>query len=183
MGMFNLSLPVEDTEKKIDEPVVSDITGGVVDSKDTTTDAVIAGTTGDAVEDPKQKTIVLDGPLSQIYTQALNIAYAKESMGMMLGVYNELNKKPSDSNEPDDSYVYVINADDLDTNMLIQSSECLRVASTSGKYKNIILAIESHGNIGSKMQLLSEMGNALGAQVCFNRNGAIQSVLNALKKD
>lgn len=185
MGMYNLSAPIKETESEVTEGAL-DTTKGVVDSADTATDQVIAGTTPEGKPDAQQQTIVLDGPLSQIYTQALNIAYAKESVGMMFGsVYDKKQQNKTndeDGDGLDDSYVYAVDADDLDTDCLLLSAEALRVATQSGRYRQVILAIESHGTVTKKMQLLTEMSDALGAKVCLSRNSAIQSVMTPLKK-
>lgn len=179
MGMFNLS-----------ERVSSDSDTKVV-MTETVVDGTIAPTT--VIEDTKsapdgkpddKAVIVLDGPLSHIYTQALNLAYAKEGMDMMLSHFGSQVNDEENAKEGkiDDTYLYCIDNNHLSTDTLLASTESLRVAKASGKYKRVILAMETDGSVGSSMQLLGQMGESLGIEVAYTRNGAISNLINGYKR-
>lgn len=198
--MFNLSQTV-DSEQSTDDPannqitsaqtdaVGNDVTGNELvklDSTEQVLDGKGADTNG-AQTDAQTQTIVLDGPLSHIYTKALNLAYANEGTSSMVSLLESGHKSLDDPEEEgadsvtaDGTYVYCVDSDDLSNQGLVLSSECLRIATK--KYKNVILALESSHVVNARTQLLGEMGEALGVKVCYSRNNAVQSLLSGSRK-
>lgn len=137
----------------------------------------------------KTKTVTVDGPLSHVFTQALQIAYAKEDTGTMelmltakqrqedASEDDDDNNGVPDDKEQDASYVYVVDEKTLDNNALMVGTEALRVAVESKKYSKVILSMESNGAVTSKMQLLHDISTSMGVRVCYSKS----QTLNQLK--
>lgn len=165
----------------------------VINEASTATAAATGEVETVASKQEAEKTVVMDGPLSQIYTQALNIAYAKEGLSTMVS-FLEAKHDSLTSDEDleenrlmsgnavtaDGTYVYCIDGTDLEGQGLVAATEALRVAKS--KYKEVVLALESHGVVTSRVQLLGEMGEALGAKVCMTRDGAMDNILARVKR-
>jgi hypothetical protein len=188
MGIFNL-MPEYNVETKESSIIEPDKKVASVTIDDEGTKVVEADTDVKTVSDKAKETIVLDGPLSRIYTQALNLVYAKEGTSTMVSLLEAKHKSMINSdteadrieagNSVDDggTYVYCIDATDMDADGLVASTEALRVAVESKKYGKVVLAMESN-IVNSKLQLLGDMGKALGVQVCYSRNRAMDVLSN-----
>lgn len=178
MGIFNLNtLKDVDLENDGSNTVV-------IDEKEGKVDVPIAQKVVENTSEKAKESIVLDGPLSHIYTQALNMVYGNEGTSTMVSILeakhhslingdSEADRMEAGNSVTDKgTYVYCIDATDMDAQGLVTSTECLREVVKSGKYSNVILAMES-SNINSKMQLLGEMGTALGIKVVNSRSKAM----------
>lgn len=176
MGVYNLGQLVGNDKVKESTPVEQ--TPVVMSTTPVTDSGEASGS--------EVKTIVLDGPLSRIYTEALNLAYANEGMSLTAAVAYQMQLagdiKGDDVAEDDSSYVYCIHGDDLDMNTLNKGMESIRVASKSGKFKKMMLAVESGRVVTSKMQLLCEMAGVMGVKVYLSRDRALEGMVGALKK-
>lgn len=204
MGVFNLS---QNNEEQLDSKmtsVSSDTTSIVADAiggdseksnvKISNTDSTIDDTGGNKIDNKEQETITLAGPLSHIYTQALNLAYANEGTSTMVSILetrhgglvnDETEQERMDAGNAvtaDGTYVYCVDSSDLNSQGLVAGTEAIRSAVASKKYKAVVLAIESSSVVTSKTQLLGEMGSALGAKVCLTRNNAVHTVIAGLRK-
>ncbi len=135
----------------------------------------------------KEKVVVLDGPLSHIYTQALNMAYAHENendeistegISMMFDAL--IIRKNEEEPVDDPGYLYCASDDTLTDGGLVAASDSIRVAIESKKYKHITVAIECGDLISNRVQLLDEMCHVLGVKVCLTRKSAVQTVLKNL---
>lgn len=136
-----------------------------------------------AKEKTEEKTVVLDGPLSHIYTQALNMVYANEAVNMLTQMAVDVEEKYGDDNLTDnkDLYVYCCDGDKLNTDSLVETTNKLRLALDKKQYKNIIISVESiNGN--SKIALLDEFSSALGIKVIYSRNRAIDNIRSIIQK-
>lgn len=178
MGVFNLSMLDGDEVKDTIDP------NAIPQTQVLTPDTNVANKDStDGKEVSEEKTIILDGPLSHIYTQALNLAYAKESTMMSLALFKTLapDEQVVDSNEPyaDDTYVYCVDDNAL-SESVVEGFEALREASK--KYKNIIVALESGRVVTNRMQMISEFSESLGAKVCYTREQALKTVLSKVRK-
>lgn len=209
MGVFNLSQSTDEESAGKEKAQDASVTNAGADAlgndteksmvKQNATDALTPeqNKTGgeNAVADKAEQTIVLDGPLSHIYTQALNLAYANEGTSTVASFLearhsslvgtddDEENRvKSGNSVTADGTYVYCVDSTDLDNQGLLVSTEALRIAVESKKYKNVVLALESAHVVTSKVQLLGEMGTALGAKVCLSRKNAVQTLIAGLGK-
>lgn len=181
MGILNLTgdagepsnnAPVEAPDTKQETMTVAPAEGSVPSSVD-------------GEDKKKEAVVVMDGPLGHIYTQALNLALAKEDTGTMFSIVRKIGEagrvQATADFDPalvtaDGTYVYAVDDKNLEEKGLVPSIECLRQAVKCGKYKQVVLAIESH-NITNKLQLLDETSRHLGVKVCFTRD----SVVNTLK--
>lgn len=166
MGIFNL------TALSGQEPAAQEEPQKVV--AETTDTPITVGV--DKTDKSDEQLITLDGPLSRIYTKALNLAYARENMTMLSP--DAMTLSASEQEEITEStYVYCVDTSMMDAAQLVASTEHFRKATESGKYKNCVLALESDGTVNSRMQLFAEMGQSLGAKVCYTRNSAIDSLM------
>lgn len=124
----------------------------------------------------EEKTIVLDGPLSQIYTQALNIVYAKESINMISQMNSDDNGFYDNKNNNDkDLYVYCCNGDTLDSDGLVEASNKLRLALDNKNNKKVILSVECVSS-NNKIALLDEFSSNLGIKVIYSRNRTLDNI-------
>ena len=171
MGIIQVSQSAPDTTEE-----VADNKQGVTDS------------TGEksAETDDKKVNITLDGPLSQIYTQALNIAYAKEGTDDM--IVNVTSKIAGDAGnayvggnsddkpvEDESIYVYATSSEALEEYGCNRAIGCItKVAKKKGK--RAVLVIEHHGKVGGTMGLLDTYASDIGMTVCYSRDTAMDIV-------
>lgn len=128
----------------------------------------------------EEQVVVLDGPLSKIYTEALNIAYAKEDTGTMLSLINASDDQDRIDGK-DSSFIYCVGDIYLNQDELQLSCEHLSKAVNSGKYKKVVLAMECGMNIGNKVQLLDNFSRSIGVEVHYTRGKAVRSVMKKSK--
>lgn len=146
------------------------------------------------IEDTEKKVnIVLDGPLSQIYTQALNVAYANEGTDDMIANvissvsndsgYAYVDKRADDDRpiESEDVYVYATSNEALEEHGCNSAiGHITKIAKKQGK--RAVLVIEHHGKVGGTMGLLDAYANDIGMTVCYSRSAAIEAVQRFTKK-
>lgn len=124
--------------------------------------------------------VVLNGPLSNIYTKALNLVYANESVNMVTtAVQTIVENEEEDRANPDNGLYLYCCGSDLNHNQLLEGTNKLRVALDSKKFKQVIVAVEDGDN--RKVALLKEFGAAIGAKVCLGRQSAMAAVKDALR--
>ncbi len=130
--------------------------------------------------DDKEKKVLVDGPLSVIYAQALNIAYAKESVAdgqqisfIPVGEYNE------DEVGTPDMYVYATDQNEIDKS-LIDQHETLRVALDKYKDKDVVVVLEATTNISSRVAALEEYVHSSGVTMSYKRHIAIRKIIDKL---
>ena len=189
MSIFNLT--PERVEEVTDKTTVicTNNEGSFSENKELENDStrVIEEKSNDEGIKRDEKSIVLDGPLGHIYTKALNMIYANESAEMDTKlVFNEAIKEiqgDTEVNEGDnnDLYVLCVDGDNLDADEMVRSSDKLRLALDCKKNKDMLLSIESNGNVNLNTSLLEEFSNKLGVRVCFNRKSALEAIFSALK--
>lgn len=112
----------------------------------------------------KEKTIVMDGPLSAIYTKALNLVYGKTEGDVVSTETQQMDavlvadahqfaiqkeEKVKDANEEDAAYVYVTDTNKLTENPTDSFDE-LRIALDMDTRATKAICIESVGVISSK---------------------------------
>jgi len=135
------------------------------------------------------ETIVLDGPLSTIYTQALQVAYskqrplqddtdttiAKEKMAIdasMMGVMEVVDKQAVDSPKP--LYIYVTDDEHLtdkqaETPSTAETFDRLRVATESRQYNGIWFCAEDGYKLSRAQCLLSDFIQQSGGRVFYSK--------------
>jgi hypothetical protein len=122
---------------------------------------------GTKKDDEKEKTVVLDGPLGHVYTQALRIAFAREDVGTAMYLMSSKMREAEKQDKPD-VYVYVTDDDGLEDGGLMLATECLSDAIRSGKYKQVVLSMES-SRVTSKMEALDALSRAMGVKVTLTK--------------
>lgn len=132
----------------------------------------------------QEKTVVLDGPLGRIYTQALNLAYAKEDTGTMAMIIDAANRErqEKESTNPDHGvYVYATDTDHLDNRELVEITNWMTTNQKNDQ--PMVISLESVGNkISNKSGLLEEMAKAHGVTVHYSRNSAMKAIRSQMKK-
>lgn len=123
-------------------------------------------------------TVVLDGPLSSIYTKALRLVLANESM-MTTNVMLVSEIGSGKEKEKKDLYVYCCGEDDLLDNNLVETVNKIKVA--VDEYDKVIVAVEHNHVVGNRLQLLDEFSGSLGAKVCNTRDNALNVIKQGLK--
>lgn len=175
MGIFNLSKDENErpTEKDADKQAP-------VESVELEPE-VSLDTTGTRKQEGR--TIILDGPLSHAFTQALNVMYAKEALGGLMSVldggsyFDDQEKAEPEETasfvDENGAYVYTVDSSNLDQDGLVMAVESIRKASK--KFKHVYVAMESRGARDlRKTQLLDEYSASLGAKVVYSRERALQ---------
>lgn len=174
MAIFNLGTADESTSDNNQEQKVEEQTEEVTNNQNTTS-------VSDKTEEDK-KTIVLDGPLSHIYTQALNVVYANEATNMLTQMMvdqeeNETGKNPYGK----DVYVYCCDGNNLTNDDLMETSNKLRIALDKKKYSKVLLSIECHGVVNNRIGLLHDYSVSLGIPVSYTQSGSINNIKTALE--
>lgn len=175
MGVYNITLSdkeVATTKEAIDNQNNNESTKVVEIPQDK------------AKEKTEEKTVVLDGPLSHIYTQALNMVYANEAVNMITQMAVDSEEKYGEdkpSNDNKDLYVYCCDGDKLDSDGLVEATNKLRLALDVRHHKNIIVSVESV-NPNNKVALLDEFSSSLGINVIYSRNKTIDNIRSIVKK-
>jgi len=120
--------------------------------------------------------VALAGPLSHIYTQALNLVYAKEN-AIEFNVFNKEVK-----HEHKDVFVYCCDGSELDNETLTDANSKLRIALSEG-YKKVIVAAEMDNSkkVNSTLTLLLESLDESKVKVYFFRKNALEAVKIAIE--
>jgi hypothetical protein len=169
MGIFNLSNVSEPAQKSVVQSDNEFKAGQVVKPQEP-----VSGQ-GAQDGDVKSKTVVMTGPLSKIYSEALNLVYGKESMNMVDPEEIEVTNGQTDGDEDRSLYVYTTDGDNLDGDEMVAASDKLRLALDSKKYKKVLLAVECK-TPSRKVALLHEMATSMGVNVVFSRYSALENM-------
>ena len=142
-------------------------------------------------KEAKEKVVVIDGPLSEVYTKALNIALANESVMVVAASSNKpttatnkaaLTEKILTNDEEDDAeYLYVLDSKSNDSQAL-EAFNNLAAVNKSGKYKKIHVAVENASTLSKKMSLVLEGAMSLGANILTSNSDLVGKVANTIKK-
>ena len=188
MSIFNLSLDESKPAVVLDETnenVSPTHINGNKSTSDTvvTDDNVRVDKTGVNKESSEKGNIVLDGPLSSVYTKALNMALSNEGMAATIFVNNEdTAKKKILEEETEGVYVYCCNGDDLAKDDVGKIDKRLHLALDSKRFKNRIVAIECNNVITDQIGLLNNISTLSGATVCFDRKTALNAIRSSLSR-
>lgn len=129
-------------------------------------------TNQDDIQLNDESVVVLDGPLSKIYTEALNKVYAIESY-MTDGALTDDKEKDEDLSK---TYIYAVDADDLDIAGTNETFGNLRLALDSQKYDKIILSIEHVEVVSESIAIIDEYAKKTGVNVVYKREQAIGAI-------
>jgi hypothetical protein len=151
-------------------------------SQDTqTTSGEGEGKNAPVVETSKgESMIVLDGPLSQIYTKALMVAYAKPEISTESAANDAIMAKgandATDNAEllnHDAAYLYVTDDAHLTSDTIGETIDELNLGLNSAKYKTLAVCIEGCKDISRYHEYLTQMAENKGAKVFHTRKGAM----------
>lgn len=157
-------------------------------STDHTSDTVHSDTSnmdaGVATDDSgKRTTIVMSGPLSNIYTQALNVAYSKKAISSesseidsTLDIVEYMDKKADedadDSENNEKLFVHVTDGDHINKDPTGEFNK-LSVALDSGKFKQAIVAIETRDIVNRSHGILEDYLARRGVEVIHSRRSML----------
>lgn len=122
------------------------------------------------------KVVKIEGPLSSVYTQALNIAYAKESaadgsMGSVLNVSDT-----DDEGVDPDLYVYVTDMDGIGSEGALQTFDALRLALDRYKDKTTMVVMEHFSPVGRVGLALEAYSHDTASRLYYRRTVALEAI-------
>lgn len=140
-----------------------------------------------------ERTITIDGPLGQVFTEALNQAFAKESSSYEVKQVPSLEsyitdlrayKNTQDAENPEliggiGDYVYVVHGHFLEAGGLVEAFESISTATRN--LKNVSLVFEHEMNVSSKAVDLIDFARSMNATVYSTRKAAVEAFVNKLK--
>lgn len=127
------------------------------------------------------KTIRIEGPLSQIYSQALLIYYAKESAADgSMGELTENDDANSEGVNPD-LYVFTTSDEELPSDEGIAQFNTLRLALDKYQGSDRIVAIEMHSGKNPYAVVLEEYAHDRKERIYHKRSIAIEAIMASLK--
>lgn len=129
-------------------------------------------------------TVILDGSLSRIYTQALNLVYANENikvvavedvavMAAMMEAEGRNSPSFKDNNAQKATYVYADNADAVDTEKCVAIINFINENKSKG---DVILSLESFGKPTKHMQLVEECAKENKVKIFYSRGRALEAI-------
>ncbi len=129
-----------------------------------------------------ENTIIVDGPLSRVYTDLLNQAFAKESYVTKLPHLVEMVKRQKEESKekPIRSYIYTMSGNNLEGTDYTQAFESFQVALDN--YKEVSLCIENIGENSDRALQLTNWARQNGMNVFYSREQAIETMAKKLKK-
>lgn len=145
------------------------------------------------IKDPDSETIILDGPLSLVYTKALNLLYSNKKEDNEVSTESQqmdtfieakavldLNDITSDSKKyKDNTYVYVTDTDNVKDNnsFNIAFERLTKLGNNKHIFKNILVCIEGR-DFNTKTGILESYLNDVGIKVYHSREAMINSLTN-----
>ena len=124
------------------------------------------------------KVVVMQGPLSTIYTDALNKVYAQESQAID-AVTLVSNVQQAEAPRPD-LYVYVSDAQTINNSRVAEVFDNLRLALDNRK-GNAVVVLESNGVVSQKLSLVDNFARSQGAKVVYSRKVGIETIKTCLE--
>jgi hypothetical protein len=111
--------------------------------------------------------VTLDGPLSEVYTKALNLVYAKEGVDSMY----ELSESPDDDHEG--LYVYCCDGEMTGSDLNEGMAQINRAVES---YRNVIMVIDGSRGINEKSGLMERYASTKGIRTVMSQRTAIESI-------
>lgn len=184
MSIYSFDKPAETSPDQTPIPVDADRV-----SENEKNEAIKKIAEQEGKDQGKEKVVVIEGPLSHTYTQALNIALANESVSFMLNRAPEAPQNTSETGDAnnDAEYVYVIGDKVTDKHVATEAYNALAKAKNSGKYKRIHLAVEgvTSGKACKNIHFAVEAALGLGVNVIakgnFGMEAAVLSLSDAIR--
>jgi hypothetical protein len=136
--------------------------------------------------DKENVQVTLDGPLSSIYTKALNLVYANENIGdMVISAYDdeEAEEEITDDNleqakdkNGKDLYVYCCD-NEISNEDFLEAVDKLHKVSKDKRYSEAMIALECNAKTPSnRLSLIDRLSNELGIRVVYSRDKAMDVI-------
>lgn len=141
----------------------------------------------------EERLISIDGPVSRIYSAALQEVFANEGMAAMLHDYTDAESGVGIDGEPivkdGDMHqsvagfmhtkVYSYTADTINLQEVVKINNEI----SRSKGRNYIVAVEGidRGSIGRAAELLGDMEKAGQIKLCLSRSSAMSAIMSSLK--
>jgi hypothetical protein len=197
LGVFAISKPSEitDTTTIIEDDNVSpspekDPEKDIIDLEKK--DPAPEQETQEEVEEKKEEVLVLDGPLSQIYTKALQEVYSKESdpTAMQIEKIDGDDREGSTEEEPKmevkggdvniQEFIYACDGSEVSGEDINNFSKAInRLSHIDCK---VTLVMEGNKQLSTCASYMDELATKCGARVIFSRENAIRHLTNVLNK-
>lgn len=134
-------------------------------------------------KDGEGPTIVLDGPLSQVYTQALNKTFGFENITQLPGQFSDLQDKEKEVELMNaGTYVYCCDGKEISPMELTRiSNRLVQVRKKLPENAEIIVAVEAFDMPNRSVGLLRDFSRSMGARVYMTRNRAVEAIKVALE--
>jgi hypothetical protein len=133
--------------------------------------------------DEKSPTVLFEGPLSNVYTKALDVIYGKDRPDVVTESeeedteldYSEINDYEDDA--PAD-YIYVTNSDKLDSSTINATFESILKATKNPKFSSTSVCIETNQkHINNSVVILEEFLTKSNIRVFYTRESLINHLL------
>jgi len=129
-----------------------------------------------------ENTIVLDGPLSQVYTDALNKAYARESYITEIAAIKDSADDQTEKEEENPAignYIYLVDGKYLEGDEYVNVFNNLQVATEM--WANVYVCIEHHGNITNRVAEFRQICREMKAIVMDSREEGLEFIRSKMK--
>ena len=125
-------------------------------------------------KDSKTATVIIDGPLGEIYTNALNIVFAKEEAIISERDLNVLENE--DLNHDENYYIYCLDQNDLDDGDNVNKIFSMALDESKVNKMKKIVCIESSNIVSNKLGVIGNFCHKNNIQVIHNRSIAISKI-------
>lgn len=152
----------------------------------------------EGTREDKEKVVVMDGPLSHVYTKALNEVLANESVMLVTASNDTSSANKEASKETNHSftgqegkeaeYVYALGDKIVEDSAAMEAYNAISAAIASGKYKKVHLAFEGavsgkmSKRLGSVMESAIKLGVKVVAKPKFGTEMAVASLCSNICK-
>lgn len=194
MNIFKLELPekqVEMTKKEDTDQVEPKVSEQVVGAQTELPDTINDTLRDDEEAKAKKGVIVMSGPLSQIYTKALNIVYTKDTKQVskesnaidatLTAKYMSLYEE--DDQDETDLYVYVTDDNSVNKDMGTETNNLSKLMSLRKRNNNdspLYVAVECHNSMSNEVIRFIGICRDNGCKVYLNRDNCIRGISNTV---
>lgn len=166
MGIFNM-MAIADSEKKVDSEKT--INADVVDDKTV------------VITDNEDKKIKIEGTLSEIYTKALDEAYAVENMGSIINLRRKMmNDSEVSGFNKNDLYIHIPDQKDIEENDINEVAGRLRIALDKEDSKRKMVVIEDMKG-ENRVNLLRDYLIKYGVECVSSKSLAVEVMRSMIK--
>lgn len=186
--MASRVFPTNENEKITAEPENANTTGSITENagSDTSVNVPVQNSAKPNEDTTEvQKFIQVEGPVGKVFTDALNVALANESMIGMIrsdAVVREASEE-EEATADVGSRIYATNVDKINLDEVIRITEFI----TKSNNRFSIIAIECAdadevtGNTARHIKLVEDLAKTTNTRVVYSRSAAIREVSGALR--